>query len=95
MLTIIESLLKNAPRGLSTRQLVSKTGLSQKRLKWFIYNSKNIADCDPIVHGSYKRKIRVYVFKPSEISYIATKKISNNRKKKNNEYNQNDSKQIQ
>ena len=82
MLTIIESLLKNAPQGLSSRQISVKTGLSQKRLKWFIYNSKNIADCDPVVHGSYKRKIRVYVFKPSEIGYIESKKISNNKRKK-------------
>ena len=78
----IESLLKNAPNGLSTRQLTLRTGLSQKRLKWFIYNSKNITDCDPVIHGSYKQKIRVYSFKPSETTYIETKKISKNRKKK-------------
>ena len=84
MNSIIETLLKNAPQGLSTRQLTLKTGISQKRLKWFIYNSKNIADCDPVVHGSYRQKIRVYSFNASEISYIESKKISKNRKKKNN-----------
>ena len=78
----IETLLKNAPHGMSKRQLSLSTGISQKGLKWFIYNSKNIADCDPVIHGSYKQKIRVYSFKPSETSYIDTKKISKNRKKK-------------
>ena len=78
----LENLLKNAPQGLSIRQLVSKTGLSQKGLKWFIYNSKNIADCNPLIHGSYKQKIRVYIFKPSEMSYIESQKIGKNKRKK-------------
>jgi len=95
MLKVIESLLKNAPNGLSTRQLTLRTGLSQKGLKWFIYNSKNITDCDPRIHGSYKQKIRVYSFKPGEIGYIERKKINKNKKKKNNnvEYTQTDSEQ--
>ena len=92
MLKVIETLLENAPQGLSLRQLSVKTGISQKGLKWFIYNSKNITDCDPRIHGSYKQKIRVYSFKPSEMSYIERKKINKDRKKKNNnvEYTQTD-----
>jgi hypothetical protein len=95
MLRVIETLLKNTPQGMSTRQLSLTTGISQKSLKWFIYNSKNITDCDPRIHGSYKQKIRVYSFKPSEMSYIETKKINKNRKKKNNnvEYTQTDHQQ--
>lgn len=80
----IETLLKNAPQGISKSQLSVSTGISQKGLKWFIYNSENITDCDPRIHGSYKQKIRVYVFKPSEMSYIERKKINKTRKKKNN-----------
>ena len=82
MLTVIETLLKNAPRGLSKSQLSLKTGISQKRLKWFIYNSKNITDCDPVIHGSYKKKIKVYSFKPSETTYLNAKKIGKNKQKK-------------
>lgn len=72
---IIEPLLQDAgQKGLSIRQLTNLTGISKKNLKWYIYNSKNIGDCDPNVHGSYKTKIRVFVFKPGDKSYIDQRK---------------------
>jgi len=75
----IEILLKYAGEyGLSIRQLKNKTGLSKNNIKRLLFQSKNVKDCNPLVHGSCKRKINVYSFQPFEISYIKRKKFKQN-----------------
>lgn len=78
---IVEALFKNAgQKGLSIRHLKQKTGLSKNAVKRIIFNSKNIFDCPPSIHGSYKQKIHVYVYTPSELMYKHKKEIKNKRK---------------
>ena len=71
---------KSGKHGVSLKNIHKLTGLSTRTIKWCIYNSKNIADCDPTVHGSYKRKIRVFIYQPSELTYI--KRLDKLRSKK-------------
>jgi hypothetical protein len=78
----IESLLLNAgKRGLSIKQLKYETDFSKRKVFYFILNSKNINYIDPCVHGSFKKKINVFVYKPSEITLI--NKIKETKVKKN------------
>ena len=66
----IEYILKDkGPRGLSLRQLTFLTGVNSRRIKYHIYNSMHIEDCDPFVHGSLKSKIRVFRYTPKEQKY--------------------------
>ena len=82
----IEELLKNAnERGLSVKQLKKSTGLTKNKIIRIIFNSKNIDDCNPHVHGSGKTKIRVFVFKPSNTMYIERKKAIGKRNLKKTE----------
>ena len=85
----IETLIENAgERGISIKQLKFKTKLPKRTLNHFIYNSKNIDDCNPLLHGSCKNKIHVFIYKPSEIIYRLKniqklKKIKENLSKEN------------
>ena len=56
----METLLQNAGKhGLSIKQLKKKTGLSKNNVKRLLFESKNVKDTDPFLHGSNKRKIHV------------------------------------
>jgi len=81
----IENLLLDAGKmGLSMRQLKIKTGFSKRTIIFFILNSKNINHIDPYIHGSFKKKIYVFVYKPSEstlINKIKETKVRKNLKK--------------
>ena len=82
METEIEQHLENAgDKGLSIRQLKKFTSLSKNQIKRIIYNSGTIYDCNPHLHGSGKKKIKVYSFKPFGfgLSYIDRKKLNNKR----------------
>jgi hypothetical protein len=71
----IEHILKDkGPRGLSLRQLSFLTGSPIHRVKYHIYNSMQIKDCEPFIHGSYKSKIRVFCYTP-EIQKDHSRKI--------------------
>ena len=79
---IIENLLLDAGKlGLSMRQLKIKTGFSKRTINFFILNSKNINHIDPYIHGSFKKKIYVFVYKPSETTLINKFKVRKNLKK--------------
>jgi hypothetical protein len=72
----IEQLLENAGEcGLSIKQLKSLTDLTKNKIMRIIFNSENIDDCVPYIHGSGKIKIKVFVFKPNNITYIQRKKM--------------------
>ena len=63
----IENLIQNTnERGISFKQLKIKTKLSKRTLNHFIYNSKNIDYANPLLYGSCKNKIHVFIYKPSD-----------------------------
>ncbi len=77
----VEKVLKNAGQnGVSLKKIHEITGMNAKTIKWCIYNSTNIEDCDPIIHGSLKSHIRVFVYKPGEIIYFKRKDKKNIKK---------------
>ena len=86
---IVESLLLDAgKKGLSMRQLKNETDFSKRTIFYFILNSKNINYIDPQVHGSFKKKINVFVYKPSDctlINKIKEIKVKKNLKKQTEE----------
>jgi hypothetical protein len=60
----VENLLLGAGKlGLSMRQLKNETDFSKRTIFYFIKNSKNISNVTPYLHGSFKKKIHVYVYK--------------------------------
>jgi hypothetical protein len=60
----VENLLLDAGKlGLSMRQLKNETDFSKRTIFYFIKNSKNISNVTPYLHGSFKKKINVYVYK--------------------------------
>jgi len=82
----IEQLLENSgERGLSIKQLKGLTDLTKNKIMRIIFNSENIDDCVPHIHGSGKTKIKVFVFKPNNITYIERKKMIGKRNLKKNE----------
>jgi hypothetical protein len=69
-----ENILKDkGQRGLSLRQLTFLMGVNRRRVKYHIYNSMHVKDCEPFVHGSYKNKIRVFCYTPEEQKYHSRK----------------------
>lgn len=77
----VETLLKNkGPRGLSIRQLSYLMGVDKRRVRYHIYHSTNVADTEPILHGSLKAKINVYSYTPDTKKYYL-RKIKEKRKK--------------
>jgi hypothetical protein len=74
---------KSGKYGVSMKNIHKLTGLSTNTIKWCIYNSKNITDCNPNLHGSYKQKIRVYIYQPTnDLTYIDRIKMLKTRSKK-------------
>ena len=72
----IEHLLERAgQQGLSTKCLISQTGLSKRKVLFYIFHSKNIEDCNPLIHGSGKRQIHVFVYNPNKHSYKVRKEM--------------------
>jgi len=70
----VERILKDKGQcGLSLRQLSLLMGVDTRRVKYHIYNSMNVKDCEPIVHGSLKNKIRVFCYTPEEQKYYNRK----------------------
>jgi len=80
-MNLIENLIKNAGNnGISIKQLKSKTSLSKRNIKYFIHHSNNISDINPLTHGSCKRKINVFTFNPSAVSYNFKKNFKDKKK---------------
>ena len=83
-INVIETLLEiSGNHGLSLQKIHDQTGICKKSIKWAIYNSKNIEDVNPILHGSYKKKMRVFFFKQFDKTYIDRKKVVKYYLKKN------------
>ena len=59
-------------QGRSMRQIKGELGLTKRNILWYLYNSKNIQDTNPLLHGSGRFKIRVYNY--SENSRVRIKK---------------------
>jgi hypothetical protein len=79
----IEIVVERAgPKGISLKTIKRLTGFKLNTIKWVIYNSNNIDDCDPIVHGSLKTKIRVLLYKPHDTAYIKRKQVDKKHLKK-------------
>ena len=73
----VEKVLKDKGlQGLSLRKLVVLLGVDSKRVKYHIYNSKNVMDTNPLLHGSGKRKIRVYSYTPETNGYFNRRKLT-------------------
>lgn len=71
----IDHILKDkGPCGLSLRQLCFLTGSPSRRVKYHIYNSMHVEDCDPFVHGSCKSKIRVFRYTTENQKYHSRNK---------------------
>jgi hypothetical protein len=76
MNNIVENLLERSGiHGVSLQKIHEQTGICKKSIKWIIYNSKNIEDVNPMLHGSCKRKIRVFCFKSFDKTYMDRKKV--------------------
>ena len=59
----MELLLQNAgERGLSIKELVKMLGVSRKAVKRILYNADFVKRTNPLLHGSNKRKIRVFSY---------------------------------
>ena len=72
----VERILKDkGPLGLSLRQLCFLMGVNTRRVKYHIYNSMHVEDCEPYLHGSYKSKIRVFNYTPETRKYQIKKTI--------------------
>ena len=86
----VEKVLENAGRnGISLKKIHEITGMNARTIKWSIYNSTNIDDCDPMIHGSLKSRIRVFVYKPNDVSYLKRKDKNNTKNiKKETQENQ-------
>ena len=59
-------------QGRSMRQIKGELGLTKRNILWYLYNSKNIQDTNPLLHGSGRFKIRVYNY--NENSGVRIKK---------------------
>ena len=73
----VEHVLKDiqqVERGLSLRQLKKITGLSKKSINYHIYNSMNIENTTPYIHGSHKQRIRVFNYTPISKKIINEKR---------------------
>ena len=76
----VEIVLKNkGPRGLSMRHLILNLGVDRRRVNYHIFNSTNVMDTPPSLHGSGKSKIRVFNYTPETKNYfdrrVKSKKI--------------------
>jgi hypothetical protein len=70
----VEKVLKDSgPQGLSLKELSKRLGVDRRRIQFHIYNSKNIKDTEPWLHGSGKSKIRVFSYTPEEKGYFLRK----------------------
>jgi len=73
----VEKVLKDKGlQGLSLRKLGVLLGVDARRVKYHIYNSKNVMDTNPLLHGSGKRKIRVYSYTTETNGYFNRKKLN-------------------
>ena len=60
----VEHVLKDkGPYGLSLKEIEYLLGVDRRRIMHHIFQSKNIDRTDPLLHGSLKKKIRVFKFK--------------------------------
>ena len=66
----VEYVLKDITSGLSLKQLKQITGLSKKSINYHIYNSMNIENTNPYLHGSHKQRIRVFNYTPVGKNYF-------------------------
>jgi len=73
--TVEKLIERSGNNGISLQKIHEQTGIGKKSIKWIIYNSKNIEDVNPMLHGSCKKKIRVFSFKPFDKTYIDRKKV--------------------
>ena len=61
----VDRILKDkGPSGLSLKQLSLLLGVDYRRVKYHIYNSSNIMNTNPRIHGSGKCKIKVFNYTP-------------------------------
>ena len=55
---------------MSLKQLKQITGLSKKSINYHVYNSMNIENTNPFLHGSNKQKIRVFNYTQISKNYF-------------------------
>jgi len=79
----VEDVLKRVKHGLSLKQLRAATGFKNKMIKYYIYNSPNIEDTDPVLHGSGKVKIRVFNYTDTKLNYFIRKDKKKNVSREN------------
>jgi hypothetical protein len=79
----VEDALKGVKHGLSLKQLRTVTGFKNKEIKYYIYNSPNIEDTDPVLHGSGKAKIRVFNYTDTKLNYFIRKDKKKNVSREN------------
>jgi len=60
---------------LSIRQLQKKLNLPKRTVMYHIFNSKVIKNRSPVLHGSFKRKIKVYEINKNVENVINAEKI--------------------
>ena len=66
----VEHVLKDKIHGMSLKQLKQITGLSKKSINYHVYNSMNIENTNPFLHGSNKQKIRVFNYTQISKNYF-------------------------
>ena len=72
----VEYILKTqGPSGLSLKQLSFMLGIDKRRTKFHIYNSSNVMNTNPLLHGSHKYKINVFCYTPDCKKYSTRKKF--------------------
>ena len=62
--------IQQIKRGLSLKRLKQILGLSKKSINYHIYNSMNIENTNPYLHGSHKQRIRVFNYTPVGKNYF-------------------------